>query len=151
MTLDVHHPSRADVDPLGEGLSARRCRERASECDKSQQFHYDVFDGGQTNAPPRRIMKFHELSLALAASHQTAAKAGVALMKVTPSHWVAPGLTIAPNVRCITAEICDRRNGVRGACCMATTLKPLMSAMCQKRTFSPFTSCTVSLLTTDRP
>ncbi len=38
MTLDVHHPSPADVDPLGEGLSARRCRQRASERDKSQQF-----------------------------------------------------------------------------------------------------------------
>src|SRR5262249_20706243 len=43
MTLDVHHPSPADVDPLGEGLSARRCRQRASEHDKSQQFHNDVF------------------------------------------------------------------------------------------------------------
>src|SRR5437763_7119472 len=37
MTLDVHHPSPADVDPLGEGLSARRCRQRASERDKSKQ------------------------------------------------------------------------------------------------------------------
>jgi hypothetical protein len=45
MTLDVHHPSPADVDPLGEGLSARRCRQRASERDKSQQFHDDVFHG----------------------------------------------------------------------------------------------------------
>src|SRR5215471_15888545 len=45
MTLDVHHPSPADVDPLGEGLSARRCRQRASECDKSQRFHDDVFHG----------------------------------------------------------------------------------------------------------
>src|SRR5215472_5971492 len=45
MTLDVHHPSPADVDPLGEGLSARRCRQRASEHDKSQQFHDDVFHG----------------------------------------------------------------------------------------------------------
>jgi len=45
MTLDVHHPSAADVDPFGEGLSARRCRQRASERDKSQQFHDDVFHG----------------------------------------------------------------------------------------------------------
>src|SRR6266508_1155919 len=45
MTLDVHHPSPADVDPLGEGLSARRCHQRASERDKSQQFHDDVFHG----------------------------------------------------------------------------------------------------------
>jgi hypothetical protein len=43
MTFDVHHPSLADVDPLGEGLSARRCRQRASERDKSQRFHDDVF------------------------------------------------------------------------------------------------------------
>src|SRR6478672_7674521 len=45
MTLDVHHPSPTDVDPLGEGLSARRCRQRASEGDKNQQFHEDVFHG----------------------------------------------------------------------------------------------------------
>src|ERR1700741_4490538 len=45
MTLDVHHPSPADVDPLGEGLSARRCRQRGSERDESQQFHDDVFHG----------------------------------------------------------------------------------------------------------
>ena len=36
--------SPADVDRLGEGLSAR-CRKRASERDKSQQFHDDVFHG----------------------------------------------------------------------------------------------------------
>src|SRR6516162_6356564 len=45
MTLDVHHPSPAYVDPLGEGLSARRCRRRASDRDKSHQFHDDVFHG----------------------------------------------------------------------------------------------------------
>jgi hypothetical protein len=45
MTLDVHHPSPTDVDPLGEGLSARRCRQRASERYKSQQLHDDVFHG----------------------------------------------------------------------------------------------------------
>src|SRR6185437_11515262 len=45
MTLDVHHPSPADVAPLGEGLSARRCRQRVTERDKSQQFHGDVFQG----------------------------------------------------------------------------------------------------------
>jgi hypothetical protein len=45
MTLDVHHPSPADVDPLGEGLSARRCRRQASESDKSQHFYNDVFHG----------------------------------------------------------------------------------------------------------
>src|SRR5215831_12901326 len=45
MTLDVHHSSTADVDPLGEGLSARRCRQRASERDKSQRFHDDVSHG----------------------------------------------------------------------------------------------------------
>src|SRR5215471_3279239 len=45
MTLDVHYPSPADVDPLGEGLSARRCRQRASERDKSHRFHHDVFHG----------------------------------------------------------------------------------------------------------
>jgi hypothetical protein len=45
MTLDVHHPSPADVDPLGEGLSARRCRQQASQRDKSQRFHDDVFHG----------------------------------------------------------------------------------------------------------
>src|SRR5262249_11498212 len=45
MTLDVHHPSPADVDPIGEGLSARRCRQRARERDKSQQFHDEVFHG----------------------------------------------------------------------------------------------------------
>src|SRR6516164_5784539 len=45
MTIDVHHPSPADVDPLGEGLSARRCRQRASQHDKSQRFHDDVFHG----------------------------------------------------------------------------------------------------------
>src|SRR6516164_4346406 len=38
MTLDVHHPSPADVDPLGEGLSARHCRQRASERDKNRDF-----------------------------------------------------------------------------------------------------------------
>src|SRR6476620_11957592 len=43
MTLDVHHPSLADVDPLGKGLSVHRCRQRASEHDKGQQFHDDVF------------------------------------------------------------------------------------------------------------
>jgi hypothetical protein len=37
--------SVADVDPLDEGLSARRCRHRAKERDKSQQFHDDVFHG----------------------------------------------------------------------------------------------------------
>src|SRR5262249_8901864 len=45
MTLDVHHPSPADVDPFGEGVSARSCRQRANESDKSQQFHDDVFHG----------------------------------------------------------------------------------------------------------
>jgi hypothetical protein len=45
MTLDVHHPSPANVNSLGEGLSARRCRQRASERDKGQQFHDDVFHG----------------------------------------------------------------------------------------------------------
>jgi hypothetical protein len=45
MTFDVHHASPADVDPLGEGLTARRCRQQASEGDKSQQFHDDVFHG----------------------------------------------------------------------------------------------------------
>jgi len=45
MTLDVHHPSPADVDPLGEGLSARHCRQRASERDKNRRFHDDVFHG----------------------------------------------------------------------------------------------------------
>src|SRR5258705_12529879 len=45
MTLDVHHPPPASVDPLGEGFSARHCRQRASERDKSQQFHDDVFHG----------------------------------------------------------------------------------------------------------
>jgi hypothetical protein len=43
MTLDVHHPSAADVDPFGEGLSLRRCRQQASERDETQQFHGDVF------------------------------------------------------------------------------------------------------------
>ena len=28
----------ADVDPLGEGLSARLCRQRASECDEASNF-----------------------------------------------------------------------------------------------------------------
>src|SRR5215470_6459396 len=56
MTLDVHHPSPADVDLLGEGLSARRCSQRASERDKSQQFHDDVFHGRSPFAshPPAR-------------------------------------------------------------------------------------------------
>ena len=36
MTLDVHHPSSADVHPLGEGLGARRCRQRASERDMTR-------------------------------------------------------------------------------------------------------------------
>ena len=45
MTLDVHHPAPAHVDPFGEGLSARLCRQQASERDKSQQFHDDVFHG----------------------------------------------------------------------------------------------------------
>src|SRR5215475_303052 len=44
MTLDVHHPSSADVDPLGDGLSDRRCRRRTSEGDEDQKFH-DVFHG----------------------------------------------------------------------------------------------------------
>ena len=43
MTLDIHHSSPADIDPLGEGLSARRCCQRASERDKSQRFQDDVF------------------------------------------------------------------------------------------------------------
>jgi hypothetical protein len=43
MTLDVHHSSPADFDPLGDGPSARRCRQRASERNKSQQFHDDWF------------------------------------------------------------------------------------------------------------
>src|SRR5262249_35933779 len=57
MTLDVHPPPPADVDPLGEGLSARRCRQQASERDKSQQFHDDVFHGCSPfafNSPARR-------------------------------------------------------------------------------------------------
>jgi hypothetical protein len=45
MTLNVHLPSPADVDTLGEGLSVRRCRQRASERYKRQQFHDDVFHG----------------------------------------------------------------------------------------------------------
>jgi hypothetical protein len=45
MTFDVHLPCPADVDPLFEGLSVRRRRQRASERDKRQQFHDDVFHG----------------------------------------------------------------------------------------------------------
>src|SRR6266851_5865174 len=42
MTLDLHHPSPADVDPLGEGLGAHARRQRASERDKSHFFFNDT-------------------------------------------------------------------------------------------------------------
>src|ERR1043165_605789 len=45
ITLDVHHPSPADVHPLGEGLTARHCRQRAGKRNESQQFHDEVFHG----------------------------------------------------------------------------------------------------------
>src|SRR5258708_28666968 len=67
MTLDVHHSSSADVHPLGEGLGARRCRQRASERDKSQRFEDDVFHGCSLfafDSPARRP----------------------AISKITPSH-----------------------------------------------------------------
>jgi hypothetical protein len=69
MTLDVHHPSSADVHPLGEGLGARRCRLRASERDKSQRFHDDVFRGCSPfafDSPARRL----------------------AISKITPNHFL---------------------------------------------------------------
>src|SRR5258706_14443485 len=69
MTLDVHHPSPADVPPLGEGLGARRCRQRASERDKSQRFHDDVFRGCSPfafDSPARRLV----------------------ISKITPSHFL---------------------------------------------------------------
>src|SRR5258706_16280867 len=69
MTLDVHHPSPADVPPLGEGLGARRCRQRASERDKSQRFHDDVFRGCSPfafDSPARRL----------------------AISKITPCHFL---------------------------------------------------------------
>src|SRR5260370_42232977 len=69
MTLDVHHSSSADVHPLGEGLGARRCRQRASERDKSQRFHDDVFHGCSPfafDSPARRP----------------------AISKITPSHFL---------------------------------------------------------------
>src|SRR6516225_4708101 len=67
MTLDVHHPSPADVDPLGEGLSARRCRQRASERDQRQQFHDDVFHGCSPFAfnSPARCPATHKLRLVI--------------------------------------------------------------------------------------
>src|SRR5215467_10046103 len=64
-----NHPSPADVDPLGEGLSARRCRQRASERDKSHRFHDDVFHGCSPFA-------FNSLAPCPATS------------KITPSHFL---------------------------------------------------------------
>src|SRR5262249_31376960 len=49
MTLDVHHPSPTNVDPLGEGFSAGRDTQRADERDKSQRLHDDVFHSVATS------------------------------------------------------------------------------------------------------